>query len=107
MNNILVVSITILVLAFGNWIAAFFLPLGFLDIAIPFAGLAVVLVYFFKSNGGMASRHLDMSIQGSTGIRMEQTTPVTDRSYVLIGAVLYLLLMVGITFFVYRDYFLN
>lgn len=107
MNNLLVVSITILVLALGNWLAAFFLPLGFLDIAIPFAGLAVVIVFFFKSKGGMASRHLDMSIQGSTGIRMEQPTPVSHRSYVLIGAVLYLLFMVAITFFVYRDYFLN
>ena len=78
-----------------------------LDIAIPFAGLAVVLVFFFKSKGGMASRHLDMSIQGSTGIRMEQAAPVNERSYILIGAILYLVVMVGLTFFMYREYFLN
>lgn len=107
MKNILTVSITMLVLVLGNWLASFFMPLGFLDIAIPFAGLAVVIVFFFKSKGGMASRHLDMSIQGSTGIRMEQSAPVSDRSYILIGSILYLVMMVGITFFVYREYFLN
>ncbi|WP_211654945.1 hypothetical protein [Planococcus alpniumensis] len=107
MKNILTVLITMLVLVLGNWLVSFFTPLGFLDIAIPFAGLAVVIVFFFKSKGGMASRHLDMSIQGSTGIRMEQSTPVSDRSYILIGSILYLVLMVGVTFFAYRDYFFN
>ncbi|AUD14544.1 MULTISPECIES: hypothetical protein [unclassified Planococcus (in: firmicutes)] len=106
MKNLLTVSITMLVLVLGNWLASFFMPLGFLDIAIPFAGLAVVIVFFFKSKGGMASRQLDMSIQGSTGIRMEQGAP-SDRSYILIGSILYLVLMVGITFFAYREYFLN
>ena len=107
MKNILIVSLTLLVLTLGNWLASFFMPLGFLDIAIPFAGLAVVVVFFFKSKGGMASRHLDMSIQGSTGIRMEQAAPVHERSYILIGAILYLVVMVGLTFFMYREYFLN
>ncbi|ALS76330.1 hypothetical protein AUC31_14495 [Planococcus rifietoensis] len=107
MKNILTVSFTMLVLVLGNWLVSFFMPLGFLDIAIPFAGLAVVIVFFFKSRGGMASRQLDMSIQGATGIRMEQSAPVSNRSYILIGSILYLVLMVGITFFAYRDYFFN
>lgn len=107
MKNILIVSSTLLVLALGNWAAASVLQLAFLDIAIPYAGLALVVVYFFKSKGGMASRRLDMSIQGQTGIRMEQENVVLERSYLLIGSVLYLVMALVFTFFTYREYFLT
>lgn len=107
MKSILIVSSTLLVLALGNWAAASALQLAFLDIAIPYAGLALVVVYFFKSKGGMASRRLDMSIQGQTGIRMEQENVVLERSYLLIGSVLYLVMALVFTFFTYREYFLT
>ncbi|TWT08004.1 hypothetical protein FQV26_09395 [Planococcus sp. CPCC 101016] len=107
MKNTLVICLTLLILALGNWAAASALQLAFLDIAIPYAGLALVIVYFFKSKGGMASRRLDMSIQGQTGIRMEQENVVPERSYVLIGSLLYLFMVLVFTFFAFREYFLN
>lgn len=105
MKNALIVCITFIVLAAGNWAAATVLQLSFLDVSIPFAGLAVAVIYFFKSKGGMVSRQLDMSIQGQTGIRMQQERPVPERSYVFIGSALYLVLAVAFTFFMYREYF--
>lgn len=107
MKKLLIVLSTITVIALINWAAASVLQLAFLDLAIPIAGLALVLIYFFKSKGGMASRHLDMSIQGQTGIRMEQQAHVSERSYIFIGSIVYLLFAVGFTFYIYREYFLN
>lgn len=107
MKKLLIVFITIAALAVGNWATAYLLQLAFLDVAIPFAGLALAVIYFFKSKGGMASRHLDMSIQGQTGIRMEQQAAVSERSYIFIGSIVYLLFAVGFTFYIYREYFLS
>lgn len=105
MKKTLTVFITLLVLAIGNWVAAYALQFSFIDIAIPFGGLALVIIYFFKSKGGMASRRMDMAIQGQTGIRMDEKVIVTDRSYIFIGAVLYFIVALGSTFFIYRDFF--
>lgn len=105
MKKILIIFLTILLLAIGNWGVAYALQMTFLDISIPFAGLALAVVYFFKSKGGMASRQLDMSIQGHTGIRMEQQSQVSERSYIFIGSVLYLLFVFGFTLFTYWEYF--
>ncbi|ALS78500.1 MULTISPECIES: hypothetical protein [Planococcus] len=107
MKKIFIILLTLSTIAFGNWASAFALQLAFLDIAIPFAGLALALVYFFKSKGGMTSRRLDMSIQGQTGIRMEQKVHVSERSYIFIGSVLYFVLALGFTFYTYREYFLT
>lgn len=107
MKKLLIAFSTIGVIALINWAAAYFLQLAFLDLAIPIAGLALMLIYFFKSKGGMASRHLDMSIQGQTGIRMEQQAFVSERSYIFIGSIVYLVFAVAFTFYVYREYFLN
>ena len=106
MKNTLIIFFTIFVIAGGNWLAAIALDVAFLDVAIPFAGLALALIYFFKSKGGMTSRRLDMSIQGQTGIRMEQKAYVPEKSYIFIGSILYLIFVVGFTFFTYREYFI-
>ncbi|WP_156108896.1 hypothetical protein [Planococcus sp. PAMC 21323] len=55
----------------------------------------------------MTSRQLDMSIQGRTGIRMEQEHYVSGRSYIFIGSILYLIFILGFTFFTYREYFMT
>lgn len=86
MKNPLIICSTIVVLAMGNWLAAYALELAFLDVSIPFAGLALALIYFFKSKGGMASRQLNMPIQGQTGIRMENEAHIPGRSYIFIGS---------------------
>ncbi|XKE96526.1 hypothetical protein LG326_17090 (plasmid) [Metaplanococcus flavidus] len=106
MKNSLIVLGTILIIGLGNLVAAYAFQLSFLDIAIPFGGLALAIVYFFKSKGGMASRRMDMAIQGQTGIRMDQQSYTSERSYIFIGSLFYLLLVVAITFYTYREYFL-
>lgn len=107
MKKPLIIGLTILVIAAVNWVLTLFLDFTFLEISIPVGGLAIVLIYFVTSKGGMASRQMDMSIQGQTGIRMDQQTATSETSYVLIGAILYAAIMLVITFVTYREYFIG
>lgn len=107
MNKFTIVLLTMTVLAALNWGTALFLDMSFLDIAVPVGGLAIVVSFFLSSRGGMASRHMDMSIQGRTGIRMKQDTAPAERSYVLVGSVLYTGIMAITTFIMYREYFIG
>lgn len=107
MNKTITVVVTMIVIAALNWGTALFLDMSFLDIAVPVGGLAIVIAFFVSSRGGMASRHMDMSIQGQTGIRMEQPTATAERSYVLIGSVIYTAIMLVATFIAYREYFIG
>ena len=107
MNKTITVVVTMIVIAALNWGTALFLDMSFLDIAVPVGGLAIVIAFFVSSRGGMASRHMDMSIQGQTGIRMDQPTATAERSFVLIGSILYTAVMVVATFIAYREYFIG
>ena len=107
MNKTITVLGTMIVVAALNWGTALFLDMAFLDIAVPVGGLAIVFAFFISSRGGMASRHMDMSIQGQTGIRMEQQAATSERSYVLIGSIIYTAIMVVTTFIAYREYFIG
>lgn len=107
MKNIITILVTVLVIGALNWVASLLLIMSFLDISIPVGGIALILIYFVTSKGGMASRQMDMSIQGQTGIRMEHKAAVSERSYVLIGSIIYVAVMLIVSFFAYREYFLG
>lgn len=107
MKNIITILITVLIIGALNWVASLLLNMSFLDISIPVGGIALILIYFVTSKGGMASRQMDMSIQGQTGIRMEHKAAVSERSYVLIGSIIYIAVMLIVSFFAYREYFLG
>ncbi|HSJ36681.1 MAG TPA: hypothetical protein VK945_00535 [Planococcus sp. (in: firmicutes)] len=107
MNKTITVLGTMIVIAALNWGTAVFLDMSFLDVAVPVGALAIVAAFFLSSRSGMASRHMDMSIQGRTGIRMERQAATAERSYVLIGSILYTAIMVVITFIAYREYFIG
>lgn len=107
MKNIITILLTVVIIGALNWIASVLLNMSFLDISIPVGGLALILIYFITSKGGMASRQMDMSIQGQTGIRMEHKEAVSERSYILIGSITYVAVMLIVSFIAYREYFLG
>ncbi|RLQ91823.1 hypothetical protein D9754_03290 [Planomicrobium sp. Y74] len=107
MKNIITILLTALIIGALNWVASLLLNMSFLDISIPVGGIALILIYFVTNKGGMASRQMDMSIQGQTGIRMDHKAAVSERSYVLIGSILYVGVMLIVSFIAYREYFLG
>lgn len=78
----------------------------FIDYSI-FIGLAVtVAIGFFSSKGdGFGTRHLDMSIQGSTGIRMENKKREFSPNVAFLTSAAYTIITIAATVFYYRSYF--
>lgn len=107
MNKAIVLILTISILALVNWIVSLFFVASFIDTSIPFALVAIFVLYIFTSKDNTVSRHMDMQIQGQTGIRMAASKRVGGQSLIFIGAVAYFVITLIATFIMYKDYFLN
>lgn len=107
MNKTIVLLLTISMLALINWIVSFFFDASFIDTSIPFALVAIAVLYIFTSKDNTVSRHMDMQIQGKTGIRMTASKRVGGQSLIFIGAVAYFVITLVVTFFMYKEYFLS
>ncbi|MDX1701205.1 MAG: hypothetical protein R3250_11335 [Melioribacteraceae bacterium] len=107
MSKTIVLILTILILALMNWIASLFFVGSFIDSSIPFALVAIAILYIFTNKNNTASRHMDMQIQGHTGIRMATSQRVGGQSLIFIGAVVYFAITLVATFIMYKEYFLS
>lgn len=107
MKNFIILILTVLFLAFGNWLATLFFNASLVDLSIPFALVSIFIIYIFTNKGNALGRQIDSQIQGQTGIKMAITNRVTNHSYVFIGSVIYFFLTLVFTFFVYREYFIS
>lgn len=66
--NILVTLLVLLGLCFG---LSYLMDTKFIDYSFLVGMVVSVIIWLSNSKGGFSSRHTDMTIQGSTGIRME------------------------------------
>ena len=107
MNKAIVLLLTISMLALVNWVVSLFFAASFIDTSIPFALVAIAVLYIFTSKDNTVSRHMDMQIQGQTGIRMAATQRVGGQSLFFIGAVIYFVITLVATFVMYREYFIS
>jgi hypothetical protein len=66
--NIVITLLVLLGLSFG---ITFLTHTKFIDYSFLIGLITTILIWASNSKGGFTSRHMDMTIQGSTGIRME------------------------------------
>lgn len=72
MKKLITIFITLLVLTGLSYGITYYTHSKFIDYSF-FIGLAVtVIIWFFTSKGGYTSRNLDVSVQGTTGIKVDQ-----------------------------------
>lgn len=71
MKVIINIVITILVLLGLSYGLTYLTHTKFIDYTFLVGMIATVIIWFSNSKGGFSSRHMDMTIQGTTGIRME------------------------------------
>ncbi len=67
--NIVITLLILLGLSFG---ITYVTDTKFIDYSFVTGIVATIIIWFSTSKGGFTSRNLDMTIQGSTGIKMEQ-----------------------------------
>ena len=102
MKKVIFSLITLLVLVGLSFGISYYTKTHFLDYAFFIGVIVSVIVWFFTSKGGFTSRKLDMSIQATTGIKMEKQNHdfsfspsiafLTSVAYTIITLVLSLIL---------------
>ena len=92
---------TFLIIGIINFTLTTWLNASFFDYSVFVGFFATVAIYFFSSTGGYTSRNLDVHIQGSTGLRQEETQSKFNPSFVFFGSLAYFLLSLIVTIFIY------
>lgn len=105
MSKIIKLSLTVLILGVGNWITAIVFDFNSVDVSIPFAVVSIFIIYIFTNKA--SGRIMDMQIQGQTGVRMGFEKRVSNTSYIFLGSLIYFTVALFVTFFTYKDYFIN
>lgn len=105
-RKLLTIVITLLVLVGLSFGITYFTHTKFIDFSF-FIGLAVtIIIWFFTFKGsGIGSRHLDMSIQGSTGIKMESQKLEFSPSLVFFTTLAFTIITLAAMIYGYRSYF--
>ncbi len=92
---------TFLIIGMVNFLLTMWLDASFFDYSVFVGFFATILIYFFTSSGGYSSRNLDLQVQGSTGIRQEETQKKFYPSNVFSGSLLYFLISLIVTVVIY------
>ncbi|WP_313892939.1 hypothetical protein [Psychrobacillus sp.] len=107
MKKIIILIGTIVSLGMINWILSYAFSVQFFDIGIPYGIVALFIIYMYTDRSGAISRHMEPQIQGQIGVRMNITTRIHGTSFILIGSIVYFLLTLIVSFYIYKDYFIN
>lgn len=98
--------ITFLVLVGLSFGITYFTHTKFIDYSFFIGLAATIIIWFFTFKGsGMGSRHLDMTIQGSTGISMESQKFEFSPNIAFFTSLAYSIITLAAMIYGYRSYF--
>lgn len=101
----LTIIITLLILIALSFGLSHYLHSKFYDYSF-FVGLEVtVVIWFFTSKGGITSRSLDLTVQGTTGIKTEKQKFEFSPNLAFITSLVYTVVTFALMIFEYRRYF--
>ncbi|PFO08013.1 hypothetical protein COJ85_04910 [Bacillus sp. AFS076308] len=97
----MITLIVLMVLTFG---ITHYTNSKFIDYAFVVGLAATVVIWFFTSKGGVTTRIVDGSIQGSTGVKTQGEKFEFSPSLVFITSLAYTILSFASMLFYYRSY---
>ncbi len=104
MKKFISITITLIILLGISFGITYFTHTKFIDYAC-FIGLAVtVILWFSTSKGGFTSRNMDVQVQGTTGIKIEQQKFEFSPSIAFFTSVAYTVITFAAMLFHYRSY---
>lgn len=104
-RKLLTIGITLLVLLGLSLGITYFTHAKFTDYSFFIGLAATIIILFFTSKGSLGSRHLDASIRGATGIRMESQKFNFSPNIVFITSLAYTIITLVVMLYNYRSYF--
>ncbi|WHY75410.1 hypothetical protein QNH20_14780 [Neobacillus sp. WH10] len=104
MKRLITIAITLLVILGISFGVAHYTHTKFIDFSF-LIGLAVtVIIWFFTSKGGFTSRHTDLQVQGTTGIKVEQQKFEFSPNLAFITSLAYTIITFAAMLYHYRSY---
>jgi hypothetical protein len=104
MKVLINIFITILVLLGLSYGITYLTHTKFIDYSFVIGMAATIIIWFSTSTGGFTSRHMDMTIQGTTGIRMEGQKYEFSPNIAFFTALAYTILAFAAMLYHYRSY---
>jgi hypothetical protein len=105
MKKVITIIITLLILLGLSYCISYFTHTKPIDYSL-FIGIAVtVIIWFFTSKGGSTSRNADMTVQGTTGIKVEQQKFEFFPNAAFFTSLAYTLISLVALLYQYRSYF--
>lgn len=105
MKRIIPIIITLLVLVGLNYVLTYFTHTKFIDFAFLVAMIITVIIWFFTSKGGYASKSLDATIQGTTGIKAIEQKDEFSPNVAFYTSLVYTIITLVAVIYHYRSYF--
>jgi hypothetical protein len=99
--NIVITLFVLIGLSFG---ITYLTDTKFIDYSFVIGLVTTIIIWFSASKGGFTSRYMDMSIQGSTGIRMEQQKFEFSPNIAFFTSLAYTILTFAAMLYHYRVY---
>ncbi|WHY64433.1 hypothetical protein [Neobacillus sp. SuZ13] len=100
--NILITLLVLLGLSFG---LTYLTHTKFIDYSFLIGMIGTVIIWFSNSKGGFTSRHMDMTIQGTTGIKMEGQKFEFKPNITFFTSLAYTIITLVVMVYHYRSYF--
>jgi hypothetical protein len=105
MKRIITIVITLLVLTGLSYGISYYTHTSFIDYAFFIGIVVTVIIWFFTSKGGFTSRNIDMTIQGTTGIKANEQKYEFSPNVAFITSLVYTIIMLIAVIYYYRSYF--
>ncbi|MFK9092599.1 hypothetical protein [Bacillus salipaludis] len=105
MKRLITIILTLLVLLGLSYGITYYTHKKFIDYSF-FIGIAfTAIIWFFTSKGGYTSRNVDMTVQGTTGIKAEQQRFEFSPNIAFFTSLAYTLISLVVMLYQYRSYF--
>jgi hypothetical protein len=105
MKRLITIVITVLVILGLGFGITYYTDTKFIDYSFVIGLIATIIIWFSTSKGGFTSRHMDMTIQGTTGIKMETQKFEFSPNIAFITSLAYTIISFGAMLYHYRSYF--
>ena len=107
-KKLLTIIITLLILVGVNLLVSKIAGTHFVDFSFGVGLLISVIISFFTSSGGFTSKYADTTMQANTvNWKMKNEKYKLQPSTALYTSVAYTVLSIVITFYYYKDYFID
>ncbi len=105
MKRLITIIITLFVLFSLSFGITYFTHTKFIDYSFFIGIVVTAIIWFFTSKGGYTSRNVDMTVQGTTGIKTEQLKNEFSPNVAFFTSLAYTAISLVVMLFQYRNYF--